>query len=343
VFIINIIKTIDFSNVNLDYSLKGAIKQAIFYDWIKEGGAGHGQLKQLIYSIENFWMNYSGKVNELEDLMHQEDVIGGKIKKAGKERKTRQEVQSLRDDKWNLRNEIKSLNRYLGEHVRKLESQVKQIEDKLFESVRTRERMPFSLFQVADSLPFKETDLQFVKTERVHLEKQASIPIHTEAIAAGVSSSFRLKLDEVKGNVSDSNWTKWNKQLSFLKDKDISQLFGMLNSHAQDLLKRETGLNDKLEGENKQIYQSSLGEFYKELESCIYKQEDKKALLRIGFGKSWYNQSIGLALYFTNKQAHNRYCKIMKIGKPHQTEYPVTRTMVCHTQEPAGWVLLERK
>jgi len=67
--------------------------------------------------------------------------------------------------------------------------------------------------------------------------------------------------------------------------------------------------------------------------------------LRIGSGKSFFNNTMAMILYETDIEAFKSFCKMYKLGKaPKEREYkpkvpfPVTRSVISDIYEPMGWV-----
>jgi len=86
------------------------------------------------------------------------------------------------------------------------------------------------------------------------------------------------------------------------------------------------------------------------MEENINNADDKTCYLRLGSGKGYYFNSIGLALFKTdrtnNKVLFYKFLKQMKFKGSkkyglHANEFPLTRVIDLKTQEPLGWVKLE--
>lgn len=155
------------------------------------------------------------------------------------------------------------------------------------------------------------------------------MPIRFECIAKNQISDFELVLDNYK----------WN---------DLAK---QANQYAEDVLEREFELveeNDEL----KKYYNFLVG-----IEDELVEAKDNTALFRIGFGKGYYLNSLGIAIYdyvsqdgneklydkfedFINKE----FARIDRYGNKQEIElddFPKTRLFVTGTQEPLGWIKVE--
>jgi len=184
--------------------------------------------------------------------------------------------------------------------------------------------MPNAIQQVTDSKPLS-------KKSNIVVDCWRKMPIRFECIAKDKTTEFELTLENYK----------W---------EDLAE---QMNDYAFDVLNRERDLaekNDKIKNYYKQLVdiQDLINE---ELE----KSESSTAYLRIGFGKGYYLNSLGIAIYeyVTKDGKEDLYDKyecflkkeFAKKGKEDNfslEDFPKTRLFVSKTQEPLGWVKIER-
>jgi len=176
------------------------------------------------------------------------------------------------------------------------------------------------------------TDSNFLLTsDNIIVDCYRAMPIRLECIAKNQTAEFELTLSEYK-------WTDLAKQA---------------NQYAEDVLNREFDLIDN---------QDNLDAYYNflvDIEDGIIKSPDDTAYFRIGFGKGYYLNSLGIAIYdyvsqegketlfdkfedFINKE----YARKDKFGNRIEInldEFPKTRLFVTSTQEPLGWIKVERQ
>lgn len=189
--------------------------------------------------------------------------------------------------------------------------------------------------EITHDVKRKNTILQI--TDSNCLDKDSTIvvdcyrkmPIRFECIAKNKISEFELVLEKYK-------WEDLAKQA---------------NQYAEDVLDREFALVDENDELNKYY------NFLVDIEDKIIEANENTAILRIGFGKGYYMNSLGIAIYdyvsqegkedlydkfegFINKE----FAKTDKYGNKQEImldEFPKTRLFVTGTQEPLGWVKVE--
>ena len=180
---------------------------------------------------------------------------------------------------------------------------------------------PKTIQQVTDSKMMPQQSNVVVDTLR------AGIPLRFECIAKNQSTEFELTLENYK----------WE------------DLAAQANDYATSVLDREF----KLVQENEKLidYYNHLSD----VEEMIIKAKNGIAYLRIGFGKGYYLNSLGIAIYdyVIQKGKEKLYDKfeffikkeVAKKGKQDDfslEEFPRTRLMVKKTQEPLGWIKIEK-
>ena len=201
-------------------------------------------------------------------------------------------------------------------------------------------------FAVSDSDLFPEDSIKAIDTKRLQLkEGKFTIPQTWEAIKE--NSSATLSISSIKmGKDELLNWT---------------QIYKVINLFSQNSNDIEWEIFDNCCGENNKfdddIY-NSLFSFYNSIEKNINNADATTCYLRLGSGKGYYFNSIGLALYnadetedkklFVNFLRNNGFGKIFnKTNKQWEEfdlqsdEFPLTRVLDFKTSNPLGWVKLE--
>lgn len=167
------------------------------------------------------------------------------------------------------------------------------------------------------------------KNSTIIVDCYRKMPIRLECIAKNQISEFELVLEKYK----------W---------KDLAK---QANQYAEDALEREFALieeNDEL----KKYYNFLVG-----IEDEIIEANDHTAFFRLGFGKGYYLNSLGIAIYDYVSQEGNEvlydkfeyfinkeFARKDKFDNKQQItleEFPKTRLFVTNTQEPLGWVKVE--
>jgi len=181
---------------------------------------------------------------------------------------------------------------------------------------------------VSDTTPFKSENLAIAKFYKFNLESQKrTIPIIKEVIPKGSVSTFYIATKAQKADVTD--------RFPFLEEGKEDSLLEMINQY--------TTRNIEIEIEQLEKYKSSttkgLIEFYTELLQEINKA-NKEAYLRIGFGKTYYYNTIAQKL--PKEVLINTISKTFKKANPHF--FPKTRTLVDEGDysEVPGWVKISK-
>ena len=175
------------------------------------------------------------------------------------------------------------------------------------------------------------TDSSHIPKENIIIvDCYRKMPIRFECIAKNNTAVFELTLENYK----------WG------------DLANQINKYAEDALEREFALiNEK---EDRTDYYNHLVD----LENFIVDNSENIALLRLGFGKGYYLNSLGLAIYNYVKKPgkenlyskfsqfiNEQFAKNDEFGIPQEIdieEFPKTRLFITSTQEPLGWVKIEQ-
>jgi len=313
-------------------SLKGAFKTALLYDWLQNDTFGQKEILSIVPSITRLH-------TKLSDLLDDVESFSKELKDARKNRVNRQTQNEIKRD---LRNATRKLR---GE-IRPLEYQIDDAIKKMFGDIRKskRERMDFSLFRIADSTPCSNDHLAVYNTERLSIKKGTlSVPVVYEAIVPDVFFTADLQLlPEFK-----------HSYLRFLNQADaVTVLFEKINEFALDFLEFETQLLDDL---SDKIQQSSRNDkpiyikYYNGLNDVFDRVEAAKdtGFLCLGGGKSYWLNSMGLAIYKKDKTAFSQFVRLFQLGEPDQTYFPITRTITTGNSanfqnQSLGWIQLNK-
>ncbi len=186
---------------------------------------------------------------------------------------------------------------------------------------------PFRFLKITDSNCLETKAISALEISRVSTvnEKNASIPQPSECL--GVGAAVKMKITIQKSNQ--------NTKFSFLNNVEISDLMKKVSEFSKESILREL---DELEG-NKNF--SHIFKFYEELEKRI---KNKEIVLRIGGGKTFFENSIGLACDDDDSGEHlELFLLAIKMPKYKKGVFPKTRTAVMKNNQPfqpLGWIKL---
>ncbi len=216
-----------------------------------------------------------------------------------------------------------------------LQNEKKALEEELNNKLNSFE------FAVSDSDLFSEDSIKAIDTKRLHLkEGKFTIPQTWEAIKENCSAT--ITINSIKENKDKLlNWSEICKIVNSYTLNSNDREWEIFNSCGAENNKFDVKLNDI-----KRIFYK----FYKKSEDDINKADETACYLRLGSGKGYYFNSIGLALYnadkTNNKVLFYKFLKQMKFKSSkkyrlHATEFPLTRVLDLETYNPLGWVKLE--
>jgi CRISPR-associated protein Csm5 len=179
------------------------------------------------------------------------------------------------------------------------------------------------------------TDSKYLsKDSNIVVDCWRKMPIRFECIAKDKTTEFELTLEDYK----------W---------KDLSE---QMNDYAFDVLNRELDLIEKDDKLKK--YYNQLVDIQDLINDELGKSKSSTAYLRIGFGKGYYLNSLGIAIYdYVTQEGkdvlYKKYEKFIndnfarkdKYGQKQEIsleDFPKTRLYVSKTQEPLGWIKIEK-
>ncbi len=194
----------------------------------------------------------------------------------------------------------------------------------------------FKHLRVSDSALIGETSLSVSEIKRVSIKEQrgnvqrrrSDIPMWGEALNSGTESTFAVSF------LKPSSLTGF----SFLDKQSISELLHILNGQSRESCEREL---QELEPAPRDF--EPFRKFYANLLDTINKVDGQEAIVRLGGGKTWFDNSIGFAIDqddFGPEFLFGAYLKLMKLGN---LPFPSTRSAVLKNGQPAlplGWVKL---
>lgn len=197
-------------------------------------------------------------------------------------------------------------------------------------------RDAFKYLRVSDSALFDDTSLSVSEIKRVSIKEQnkhiqrrrADIPMWSEALNQGTESTCALSL------LKPLSLTGF----PFLDQQSILALLHILNAQSRESCEREL---QELETAPRDF--EPFRKFYGKLLDTINKIGGQEAIVRLGGGKTWFDNSIGFAIDqddFGPEFLFGAYLKMLKLGN---LPFPSTRSAVLKSNLPAqplGWVKL---
>ena len=197
-------------------------------------------------------------------------------------------------------------------------------------------RDAFKHLRVSDSALIGETSLSVSEIKRVSVKEQrgntqrrrSDIPMWGEALNSGTESSFTVSF------LKPSSLTGF----SFLDKQSISLLLHILNAQSRESCEREL---QELELAPRDF--EPFRKFYENLLDTINKVGSKEAIVRLGGGKTWFDNSIGFAIDqddFGPEFLFGAYLKLLRLGN---LPFPSTRSAILTNNlptHPLGWVKL---
>lgn len=202
----------------------------------------------------------------------------------------------------------------------------------------------FHLLQITDTQLFAERALELHETKRFHLKKgdfDKSIRVMKEAIAKGEDTNLILRL--INGIT--------HPHLQYLETADWNTIAQKVNQFSLANVKHEIDVFDSkrkyLIAENPEVtlgYEKFLkgDETQTGMLEKIKKASSETAYIALGSGKTYFYNSIGLAILNHSKSDFKSFMKLMKLGNAGQELFPITRALNMD-YKPLGWVKLEPK
>lgn len=189
---------------------------------------------------------------------------------------------------------------------------------------------PFRFLQITDSNCIESATLQACQVERASIvnDKAQSIPQPAECLMSEKNAALRITLQKPNQNA----------KFPFLNEMKIQPLLKKANAFSKEAVLREL---DELDG-NENF--SNLFSFYEKLEKQITNLKPDEAILRVGGGKTFFENSIGLTIDDDESGEHLEiFLLAIKMPKYKNGVFPKTRTAVMKNDQPflpLGWVKL---
>ncbi len=184
----------------------------------------------------------------------------------------------------------------------------------------------FSKIRFTDSVPFGKNDLTVLETCRLDLKTGTEgIPQIWEAIPSNKSAEIVVSIPE---------------------DNTINHLFTILNQYARHNNDREWQMLENFENKiNSKSYNIPIADFHHSINEAASESNSQTGILRLGSGKGYYFNSVGLAVYDFQGGAHfKNFLKTYgqtKFNNP--DHFPITRLVAKHSWTPLGWVSIKPK
>ena len=195
----------------------------------------------------------------------------------------------------------------------------------------------FKYLRISDSATFDHASLSVSEIKRVSIQQQngnaynrkADIPLWSEALKPEVQTTAALSLLQPAESTG----------FPFLDQQSISNLLHIINGQSRESCERE---RNELENAPKEF--ASFKRFYDKLFETIESIDrpgSQEAIVRLGSGKTWFDNSIGFAIDqedFGTEELFATYLKLIKIG---HLPFPSTRSVVFENgapNTPLGWV-----
>ncbi len=304
-------------------SIKGAIKTAILYDWLSDSDSEKSRkvLEQLISKINYSFSSVQEYVNRYNELMEEQNDFG-------LDKTQKKEVNDCLDK---IKFEGKKLSTSISKFSVQLFGDIQQTN-------KNRTRMDFSLMRISDTQLFHPNAKEIHQTQRFNiLTNSSGIPELKETIKTKEQSNFQINIIPQFSH----------KYLQYLNSNDITLLFEVINYFSyENLSYNYSTIKDQLKNaapKNKDVYKK-LMKFYDRLMNDLDKIEENNEFcyLRIGSGKTYFTNSIGLAIHNKNKSSFYKLCKLLNLGNFTTPIFPITRTVCMHGYQQLGWVKISK-
>ncbi|HEU0078285.1 MAG TPA: type III-A CRISPR-associated RAMP protein Csm5 [Longimicrobiaceae bacterium] len=187
-------------------------------------------------------------------------------------------------------------------------------------------------FRLSDTVPLPADVLQVAEVTRIKLfNAQTVSPQWSEVLPRGVRTTFALSIEP--------RFTR--PDLRFLNDESVEPLLERLDRFAADCVEWEMDVLDNLSVDAlNDVYNEVLGVEERDL-------PQQAARMRLGAGKTYFDNSLGLSLHRHDFRIFERFRRLLGLGRNPQfrrfssERFPATRSYVIERgrpTEPLGWV-----
>jgi CRISPR-associated protein Csm5 len=194
----------------------------------------------------------------------------------------------------------------------------------------------FKYLRVSDSAIIDNTALSVREIKRVSIKEQrgnvqrrrSDIPMWSEALNSGTETICTVSM------LKSASLTGF----PFLDEQSVFGLLKIVNAQSRDSCEREI---QALEVAPKDF--DAFRRFYANLLESITQCGSNESIVRLGGGKTWFDNSIGLAIDhndFGKEALFEEYLNLLDLG---HSPFPSTRTAVMNNGQPTlplGWVKL---
>lgn len=198
------------------------------------------------------------------------------------------------------------------------------IEDDVFRHLRLSDSEPIDVSHLVVS-EMKRVALPFAKKKG---KEQSKIPQWSEMIGRSVETTLSLSMTPPAGRTG----------FPFLDHQSVPELFSIVSQVSLDSCQGELNELEDFDG-----FRDFRG-FYEELRESIESLQTNEAIIRLGGGKTWFDNSIGLAIdddEFGQSKLFEKYLDMLLGVK--NFPFPSTRSAIVNNDkivEPTGWVKL---
>lgn len=210
----------------------------------------------------------------------------------------------------------------------------KKVEKNFLTKVDQNGRAIFSDLGISDTHPFDKQSSVILKTERIHLTKPQYNGVPQVKMCINKSSSSELTYKS----------SRWTPDIDFFQKMNVFA-YNTILTEQEILYNHSNGVSISIK--------KGLNTFYDQMTNEIDRMEktgEKAFFLRIGSGKSYFDNTIAMAIYEKDENAFKSLCKMYQLGKaPNEHEYrikepfPITRSIITDMNEPLGWVKISIK
>lgn len=199
----------------------------------------------------------------------------------------------------------------------------------------------FRHIQISDTRTFNLSDTKITELPRIYLTKDDNKTSQwKQVLKENVSKEFTLTINP---SIKDGYLLRIN-------SNSCKSLFSMINNFSKDTIEFELSMYDTFSG-NKAVENKLKGSksFYESILKIINQSENDFAVIRVGGGKTYFDNSIGLALYKKDPDAFKEFRKLLGFWKHRsgnrafvEEDSPITRTYYKSQNGfyPIGWVVI---
>lgn len=294
-------------------TLKGAFRTAILYGWLQDEPAGRDLVERLSAAVERLWQQYGRQLEEAEQLYREGRKQDG--------------------------------NRIAGPIPGRVGDALSEFSEKqLFGDLNDKTRPgdahegrgpEMRFLRLSDTAPVRADTLRVAQVARIKLANaQMVAPQWSEVLPRGVTTRFTLTIEP--------RFTRPG--LTFLNAGSPEPLLERLDRFAADCLEWEADVLDNLSEVD------ALNDIYNTVVELEERERPERATrLRLGAGKTYFDNSFGLALWKRDARVFEHFRKLLGLGRNpvfrrfSRERFPATRSYVVDRGtpvEPLGWVQL---